>query len=230
MRDWYKYWNSAPLINNEDLFYQVGKTINGKPISDSQLDFIVREIHNKLELNKQDRVLDLCCGNGVITHRIARYCSQITAVDFSAPLINVAKQHFSTKNIEFIVSDVCALPNRIKKNIFSKIYMYEALQHLSLEQAAAVFTQITELPGAKPVLYFGSVPDMHRIWNFYNTPERREDYEKRLLDGTEAIGHWWDQHELAQLAMEYGFKVRCTIQPNSIHGAHYRFDALCIPQ
>ena len=86
--NWKDYWNTFPnQFAKEDFIKQVGKTVQGKPITNEQLDKIILDIVQKLELKSDDRVLDLCCGNGMITYGMAQNCQSIVSVDFSEPLI-----------------------------------------------------------------------------------------------------------------------------------------------
>lgn len=229
MQDWHEYWRKKPNTG-DNVFIQVGKTVNGKPISQQQFSAIILDIRDRLELNDADVVLDLCCGNGLISHQIAQYCSQILAVDFSEPLLTIAKQKFQTLNTRYVLADVCKLPDIILQSPITKIYMYEALQHLNLDQTTQLFAQLARLHKPLPKFYLGAVPDFKRIWNFYNTKERREEFETRKKNGTEAIGHWWNREELECLASDHGFDVQFIEQSASEHGSHYRFDMLCVPK
>ena len=229
MQDWYEYWQKTPKAEDH-AFVQVGKTVNGRPISHRQFSTIVLDIRDRLELNAADVVLDLCCGNGIITCQIGQHCKQILAIDFSEPLLDYAKSNFQSANIQYLLGDVCALPDRVTNTAITKAYIYEALQDLSLEQASQLFAQLSSLPNPLSMVYLGAVPDIERIWNFYNTPERRMEYERRKMDGTEAIGHWWGREELEYMANEHGFDVSFIEQSASEHGSHYRFDILCLPK
>ena len=227
MANWFDYWNEAPLLRDSDPLKQVGKTVNGVPISPAQFAAIVQDIREKLDLAAGDVLLDLCCGNGAITFELAPACSSIVAVDFSAPLISVARDRFASPRIEYVLADVCELPAGVTQRRFSKICMYEGLQHLSLEQAQSLLQGLDALAGPRPTMLLGSVPDAARIWDFYDTPQRRADYERRLQAGTEAIGHWWDRGELTELLRAHGYAASFLSQPPTSHGAHYRIDVLC---
>ena len=61
-KNWKAFWQNYRNIaikSKDDLLYQVGKTIDGKVISEEQFDLDVKEIVDRLELNKKDIVLDL---------------------------------------------------------------------------------------------------------------------------------------------------------------------------
>jgi 2-polyprenyl-3-methyl-5-hydroxy-6-metoxy-1,4-benzoquinol methylase len=228
MMHWREYWNGPARVQGKNFLEQVGKTVNGRTIPDTSVNAIVKDIAEKLQLRAADRVLDLCCGNGVLTHRCAALCSEIVAVDFSAPLIAVASANFAAPNIRYFVADVSQLPHCLIEREFSKICMYEGLQHLTDRQAEEVLMTLRQSSAAAPV-FFGSVPDKDRLWNYYDTQVRREEYERRVADGTEAIGHWWTQPELASLVERCGYTAHFTPPNPVLHVAHYRFDVLCRP-
>jgi 2-polyprenyl-3-methyl-5-hydroxy-6-metoxy-1,4-benzoquinol methylase len=148
------------------------------------------------------------CGNGMITHRCAEQCLQITGVDFSAPLIRTAAAHFAGQNITYVSGDVCDLPSWLTELPFTKIYMYEALQHLSSIDARNLLLNLQNSAAASAPVFLGSVPDRARIWKFYNTPARRQEYRQRVEAGTEPIGHWWAKSELARLGNDCGYTVK----------------------
>jgi cyclopropane fatty-acyl-phospholipid synthase-like methyltransferase len=230
MKEWKEYWNRAPLVENDDPLRQVGKTVNGISITAEQFAAIATDIHHRLALRGEDIVLDLCCGNGAVTCEVARHCKQIVGVDFSAPLIRTARARFQPPNSEYVLADGCDLPADTVRRPFTKIYMYEALQHFSTSQLDVLLDQFTSVPGRQSIIYFGSIPDAARIRDFYNTPDRWAEYERTLANGTEAIGQWWRRDELASVLRGRGYAVTLLEQAPVMHGSHYRFDALCTPQ
>jgi 2-polyprenyl-3-methyl-5-hydroxy-6-metoxy-1,4-benzoquinol methylase len=229
MSDWYVYWNENPKQYGETEFLkQVGKTVGGIPISDALVARITAEIVERLSLSEQDRVLDLCCGNGVISSRVSHQCAQLVCVDFSETLINVARKHHSGKNVEYFCGSVLdpAFYLDVSPRGISKIYMYEALQHLRLEDLSLLLRLAKTILPPGGLLFLGSIPDVAKLWNFYNTAERSAEYFRRSAQGTEAIGTWWDQEQLCEICESQGFLAEILSQSSVLHTAHYRFDAL----
>lgn len=229
MNAWLKYWNHDAQVNVADPLRQVGKTVNGIPINAAQFAAIVQDIRRNLALAASDLVLDLCCGNGVLTREVARFCDRMVGVDFSARLIDVAQHQFCAPVIDYVLADACALPLSVTRQAFDKIFIYEALQHFDANQAEEVLAQIGKLSRPPQRLYIASVPDAARIWNYYDTAARREEYERRVSAGTEAIGHWWHKQELEQLLVRHDYRVVFCEQSPQLHSAHYRFDAVAVP-
>ena len=227
MTDWRAYWNSAPArLDADDVLRQVGKTVNGQPVPSASLDAMADDIRRGLALNREDRLLDLCCGNGLLTSRCAAHCREVVGVDVSAFLIGVARSRFARPNVEYVQADACRLPAEVVGKPFTKICVYEALQHFTEDETRIL---LEGLPRSAPV-FLGSVPDRERLWNFYDTPARRDEYHRRVKDGTEAIGHWWTSADLARLGGSLGYAVTILAPDPALHVAHYRFDALLTPR
>lgn len=227
--DWKTHWQIAPTgCAPTDFFRQVGKTVGGSPITQEQFSRIVQQLTDALAVSVNDNILDLCCGNGLITRNLSERCASICGVDYSQPLIAIAQQHHQRDNICYLCASVLELPEMLQgaNGSFSKVYMYEALQHFSETDIDAILAVIERLstPGAR--IFFGSVPDRQRIWKFYDTPGRRRDYEMRVAEGREAIGTWWRSEFLEDAARRHGMTCHFMEQHASLHTAHYRFDVL----
>ena len=230
--DWQDYWNSAPAkCADTDFMAQVGKTVGGKAIEATHIALIVHQLREILGLTVEDAVLDLCCGNGLLTKEIAQSCRRVTGVDYSAPLIRVAREFHCPDNAAYVEAAVTTMGADSfaagkDSGKFTKAYMYEALQYFDEAQLALILERLRPLMARPCAIFFGSVPDKERIWNYYNTPARKEDYFRRLAKGEEAIGTWWEARTLAAIAREAGFKCSVVPQPAGLYTAHYRFGLL----
>ena len=94
--DWKKYWDDNAILNADNSIGQVQR----KDIESTQLT--VNHIVRILDIKRSDNVLDVCCGNGIITKQIATKCSQIIGIDDSIKLLKVAEQNYNDLNIEYI--------------------------------------------------------------------------------------------------------------------------------
>ena len=88
---WKYYYDSNSRQFDGSLLKQVGKTVNGRDISELQMKLIVQNIANVLRLSAKDSVVDLCCGNGLITGQLAPHVKRVIGVDFTPGLIETAK-------------------------------------------------------------------------------------------------------------------------------------------
>lgn len=58
------------------------------------------------KLNKDDSVLELCCGSGYGSHILAQNCNSVIAIDKSEEAISYAKKHYKKENLQFKVLDL----------------------------------------------------------------------------------------------------------------------------
>ena len=229
MRNWHEYWNHAPQVFERDPLRQVGKTVGGQPIDRDQLPVVVDSIVEQLNIGAGDTVLDLCCGNGILTYALARHCARIRGVDFSQPLIETAQRSYSGETITYSCADVCDLDRELVPECVTKICLYEGLQHLDVERARSLLSRIAIAFRPVPPLLLGAVPDLACLEAFYDTPERMAEFRRRTAEGNEAIGTWWTRDELTLLASSFG--LDCTFRETGCpYSAHYRFDALLAPR
>ena len=226
MRYWHKFWESFPSVYGEmEFLRQVGRVVDGKPISEELFRVIVDSIVTHLAATPTDDVLDLCCGNGIITREVARQCRSIVGVDYSSRLIEIAKKHNASRNISYVCADVMDLPVMLQGR-FDKAYMYEAIQYFSEQQFAHILAACRLFAKDTPCFLVGSIPDVSKKWRFYDTLSRRCDWLKRTLTNREVIGHWWERDAIRRLCADAHLMVRFIEQNPLLHTAHYRFDVL----
>lgn len=231
MERWAKHWASFPLrFPPGDHLRQVGKTVGGRPIAASRVERIVHSIVTALDLDCGDRLLDLCCGNGLLSARLAGHCARVVAVDYSKPLIEIARRDHRRPNLVYLHTSALELDGVGAEAPFDKVLMYEALQHF-VPAELPVLLRVME-PHTAPVfrLMLGSVPDRGRRDRFYDTPRRRLVAWLRGLAGHDALGTWWERDELASSLAGAGLDARFSPQPPELHTAHYRFDVVAAPR
>ena len=105
---WKEFWSTYRFSGTirEDLLYeQVGRTLNGRPIPAGELELSVRFIRESLALDHEDVVLELCCGNGLISYELAGNVKRVIAIDFSDHLIQAAQQFRQHPNVVYGIGD-----------------------------------------------------------------------------------------------------------------------------
>src|SRR5690349_17565385 len=88
------YETHARACDPKDFQSQVMRTPYGKPVGQDQVELIVDGIERGLDIRPHDVLLDLCCGNGVITDPIFARCRGGVRVDFTPYLIEIARANF----------------------------------------------------------------------------------------------------------------------------------------
>jgi len=96
---WRSHYDTISSQFDGSLLKQVGKTVNGQEIPELQVKLIVENIAKVLRLNSCDYIIDLCCGNGLITRQLAPLVKDIVGVDYTLNLIDAAKKCGSSSNV-----------------------------------------------------------------------------------------------------------------------------------
>jgi ubiquinone/menaquinone biosynthesis C-methylase UbiE len=82
-----------------------------------------------MEITPDDIILDIGCGNGMVTKAYSKICKEIVGIDISKALIDSAKID-SPSNCSFLVGSVFNLDTLIGNQKFTKIYAYGVLQYI----------------------------------------------------------------------------------------------------
>jgi len=229
MNDWYKYWNDISIIGeNTEYLKQVGHTIAGKPYSKDIFNALVMNIRDSLSLHQHDVVLDLCCGNGVITAQLSPHCKSITGLDFSIPLIDIANQVHKPANTFYFRQDVLEL-KEIKSpedGLFNKILMYGALQHFQKQDLEPLLVKVFKLSAIETRMLIGGIPDIRRRNQFLDSFGRKLQFAIRKLLGRDQIGAWWNPDDLKNICSRQDLNCVIVDTPQGRPGSHYRFDAI----
>lgn len=227
MIDWREYWDDFPRRFNDDEFRrQVGRTANrGVPTPEPELETVVAEIVSSLELAPQDRLLDLCCGNGLLTIRFAEHCREAVGVDFSEPMVRLAREHHASGSVRYVEGSVLDLKECVDGE-FDKICMVESLAYFGPEDLTRILEGLSTRSASRSAVLFSGVLDDEAKWNFFDTPERRSVYEQQQREGTEIMGRWWTRAEIDEIATRQGYEAEFASQDERLNTAHYRFNAV----
>ena len=198
----------------------------------NNLDIICEDIISKLDIKSNDRVLDVCCGNGILTKRISKYCNEIHGVDFSEILIKMAKERSSGQNIHYYTEDALNIDKMFPKKFFDKIYCYFSFQ-FDHSKGKTLITKLFPLLRENGMLLIGDIPDKTRKFNFYSTPYRKTKLLFFLilnkLFGTKGYlesSWWYSPDEIRKLCKEININCEVLYQNENLPHAHYRFDVL----
>jgi hypothetical protein len=229
--NWKSFWKeyrNIDCLNEDDLFFQVGKTINGRPISKQMFQDMIEDVVANLTLKPEDTLLEMCCGNGLLTQPLSDFVSYVYAFDFTEHLIDTAiKERFSNK-ITYTVGDA-------KADFFSKFDFHENPNKFLMNDSLGYFTFSELLNIIERIMdrcdnfsfYITGVPDEDLKWNFYNTEERKTAYLVEVAAGditAKGIGYWWRKQEFEAIAQKLNISCWIVNQPENI--SNYRSNVL----
>ena len=237
-KHWQSFWSnyrSTDARTEDDLFVQVGKTIALQPSPRDMFASMVERIVDRLELGGDDRLLDMCCGNGLISFELAQVAGHVTGVDFADHLIRAAKVFKALPNIDYRVGDVAAPiaemiggASGAAGNMPDKYLMNDALAYFDPQTLGMIVDNVCAARAGQPFRFLlTGIPNETLKWNFYDTPERKLRHSENLRAGddtNDGLGRWWEPAEIEGVCAQRGLQVRIENQPDAI--SNYRMDAL----
>lgn len=222
---WQNYWDKhVDNVSSDDPFRQVLRVQNKEPMPQDQFRQLANQIRSVLELSSTDSLIDLCCGNGLLTVELAPHCKEVTAIDFCEELVDAIPVTGPTP-ITTVVSDAVSVD--LAANSADKILIAAALQHFSQGEVVQLLRKTFSWlrPGGR--LLVTDILDSERIWAFYNSPERESAYFDNLAKQTPILGTWFHRTWLEKLGQDVGFaETQILVQPREQIYSHYRFDLL----
>jgi ubiquinone/menaquinone biosynthesis C-methylase UbiE len=184
-------------------------------------------IAEKMALTKDDVLLDVCCGNGLLTQYFAPYCKQVVGVDFSERHITYALQHFASTNLSFYNGNALALNavSELKKYRFTQSTLCFSFQYFeTVSSGLLVVEQIMNMLPDNGQLYLADVPNREKWFMYYDTPMKILRLMKQMLLQQNDMGKFWSVEELDFIAKKCKAEGVEITQPSSFPYAHYRTD------
>jgi len=219
--NWKKFWNANAISNANDVIQQVQrKDMNSVLLT-------VNHIVRVLDIKSTDTVLDVCCGNGIITHKIANKCDSIVGVDQSEELLYIAKRSYKQMNCLYIACSALEMSQYVQLNSFDKIYLQFSFQYFDKksEGEKVIFEMLKCLkPNGK--IFIGDIPDNEDRYKFYDTLLKKIHYVKQKIQGVNGMGKFWKVSEMDAICKKLNVKGTHLPQSSGLPYAYYRFDYL----
>lgn len=159
----------------------------GRPTA--TLDEMVLSISARLEIGQRSQVLDVCCGNGLVTNKVAASCASIIGVDISGEMLKKGREaakDLRVLNIRYLQGYSASLP--FADDTFDASYCLSSFQTFpSYNYAAKVLGELLRVTKPTGTVLIAELPWKrtlgYMIWNFI-----------RSRKGTEVEGYIPFQH------------------------------------
>ena len=206
-----------------DFWGQIRRTVNGKPVSDDQIQMIVGEIKRRLSLQPDDVLLDLACGNGALSRFLFDSCSESLGVDLSEYLVSVANRHFARPPRHMFSTQGAAeyVRSESRPERFTKALCYGSFSYFSTADATDVLRELRERFVNVGTVFIGNLPDRDRKDVFYS---KAKPDPAELSDHSSQIGIWRSPKEFTALARNADWNIQFSAMPAGFYSAHYRYD------
>jgi ubiquinone/menaquinone biosynthesis C-methylase UbiE len=221
---WKTYYKESPALKSNHAQVRVMRTKFGVPISEDDWKKTVNFLKRKLRLSKNKRVLDLCCGNGLLSLTFAKYVKEVLAIDFTQEMIEELNDH-QIKNIHTTIADANTL--KLTKGTFDIIIIYFAIQHFDRSETVRLIKKAKRWLKKGGIIYIGDIPNEQKVWDFFYKKEFRFKYFEGLVNSQPVLGTWFFKSFFLYLGEYLGFKkVEIIKQKKYMINNHYRFDVL----
>jgi len=226
--NWQSFWDHQS--KQTDPLLQVGRKggyVNNQEVF---LETYAAYVAEQIGLTPDDVLLDVCCGNGLLTSYLAKHCKAVLGVDFSDKLIAQAKRNHESQLVTFVCADALVLGElKIKhpavnlpftKSTLCFSFQYFETVSLGKQVVEGIFNQ------GPSVLFLGDVPDRDRFFYYYKSWRDLARLVKHMLQQRNDMGKFWSLEELTFIAKSLGKQGKKVTQPDSFPYAHYRMDFL----
>lgn len=235
---WQEFWDNflqkrygkEAVQTEDDLYLQVARTVNRKPITQEAFYQILEQINIDLGLSPEDVLVDFCCGNGLFTYELRDKVKQIIGIDFSQPIIDTANKFKSAANITYCLGSVVDYMQTFNDNWPgtkpNKYLMNDSLAYFTVGDLEQMLRGIQGVSGEFKFLTRG-VPNDELKWNYYNTPERKQFYHDLQAKGdltNDGLGSWWKPADIKAVCDKLG--LNCIIRNQELPLSNYRMDVI----
>jgi ubiquinone/menaquinone biosynthesis C-methylase UbiE len=221
---WEEFWSKHAINADDNPQIHVARTRNKLPINNKLWDYTVQSVIEPLKLNENDRVLDLCSGNGLFAKEFSPLVKSIHCVDISHALI----QYIESYNLSNITTQVGSMSSLyLNDNSFEKVLWYAAIQYAKNKEVIEILKNLHKCLVDGGRIYIGDIPDQRKMWSFFNNPDRIGAYFRGIENDVPIIGNWFDHKWLVYLAEFIGFsEVKVLEQDSKLIYSDFRFDLL----
>lgn len=222
---WRAHWEDHVNRVGDDPTRQVQRTEGGRPQSAQELREIASYVGEVLEIGSDHRVLDLCCGNGWLSSSLAARCRSLVGVDFT-PRLMTAFARAAPQNCYGVIGDAGTI--EFPPVTFDRCLLAAALQHFDHREVIELFTRLARWLRPDGIWLITDVPDLDRMWTFFDSDERERAHFDRLREGRPVLGEWFQKDWIERLGRYTGFReIRVLDQPSRFTYSRYRFDVVC---
>ena len=164
------FMNTSTLNNKKDPFTQLsnewwdeyGRFQSLHIFTDIRIQYINRVVSKYKKSNKtyslnKLKCLDIGCGGGLLSERIARLGASVTGIDITKSSIEVAKIHAlnSGLNINYVNTDVSSFIKNNSPEKFDLVIASEVIEHL--DNRSLFFEEVSKLLKNKGILILTTI-------------------------------------------------------------------------
>jgi SAM-dependent methyltransferase len=236
---WHEYWKNHLLVKHgktevtseDDLYLQVARTENKKPITKELFELIIQSIDGYLHLQPTDVLVDFCCGNGLFTYELKDKVARIIGVDFAEDIILAARKFKPADNIDYCLDTVTGFLDSFRQKFPGvhpdKYLMNDSIAYFITADLRQMLEGMKRISPNGFIAAFRGAPDDALKWNYYSKPEWKQRYLDNVAKGdftNDGLGRWWPMDEVEVVCKELALQCTLVHQPGNMN--NYRTDII----
>lgn len=151
--DWIDYWNKKGASGEKDIKKISGYEGHLSYLPNASKKLLIASIVSKLKLNKNDKLLDVGCGVGILTVEFKKYAGEVVGIDASRFMLKLVPS-----NIKTYLAEVSNMP--FPDQEFDKILCHSIFQYFpNLDYAQKVVKEMYRVCKIGGLIYIIDVPD-----------------------------------------------------------------------
>lgn len=111
---------------------------------------------------QNDYVLDIGCGDGFLTNKLAHISQKAVGIDLSSSGLKFAKSKITSNNVMLVLGSAESLP--FKDDFFDVVTLFEVIEHVPVNRVNNVAEELFRVlkKGGKVIL---TTPNPRNLWN-----------------------------------------------------------------
>lgn len=142
----------------------------------NKLDQRLQDVYNLVNPKETDKILDIGCGRGELSHALSKSGAEVTGVDYSEAAIAIARKTFANvdNKLQYVCEDIFKLDNM---GSYNKFVMADVVEHIDQEILEKIFEKIADRMSERGVLVIHTAPNSD--YYKYTYPVMREEAARR---------------------------------------------------
>lgn len=141
----------------------------------SIMDAILEDVKEKLEINRDNILLDVGCATGQTTFELSKNVKKAVGTDFSPKMIERAKREYKKDNLAFEVCPAHELP--FPDNSFDRLLCYSVfLVFPDLDYTKEVLNEFIRVTKPNGIILVGDITDVDKKEQFYSSMDKIKGY------------------------------------------------------
>jgi len=177
-------------------------------------EIIIEDVCSKIPLGKDDIILDVGCGTGLLTIPFAQRCKYIYALDASEKVLEKAKENCEKRkilNVAFYKGLATDLPFRDK--FFDRVIMYAVIHYLNGKlQIERCIRELIRVCKTKGYILIAEIPEKRAMEEFES--RKKKNKELKILEEFKNNRKQYDELFKKKVTVKTGNNRRLIIDGN----------------